>query len=95
MPAPLAPIAATALRLGTVVAVTWVIARRAEQKPKHVWREAALDDCPEGVEITKDKSEAEQNLHGNARLTRHMPLPGGKVLEVDLASITRIRLRWR
>lgn len=93
MPAPLAPIAVTALKLGTVAAATWVVARRAERQPKHVWREAALDECPDGLEVTKDRSEAEQNLHGSARLTRRLTLPGGRQVEVDIASITRIRIR--
>ncbi len=93
MPAPLAPLAVTALKFGTVAAITWIATRRADAKPKHVWREAALDECPDGLELTKDHTAAEQNLHGSARMTRRVSLPGGRRVEIDFASITRIRLR--
>ncbi|NNU78999.1 hypothetical protein HMH01_00985 [Halovulum dunhuangense] len=93
MPAPIAPIAMTALRLGAVAAAAWYVRSRTQAKPKHVWREQALDDLPEGVDLTSDKSEAERNAHAAARVRRVIRLGDGPGLEIDIATLGRIRLR--
>lgn len=92
MPAPLAPIAWTALRVGTVAAVAWYVRRQARPEPKHPWRERALDDLPEGLDVTRDRSEAEHNAHASARFRRVIRLGDGG-LEVDISGMGRIRLR--
>lgn len=93
MPLPVAPIAISALRVGTIAATAWYIGRNTKPAPKHVWREAALDDSPEGLEVTTDRSESETNAHGSVRYCRSVRLPSGKGFEVDFSSIARIRFR--
>ncbi|MEM8789766.1 MAG: hypothetical protein AAGE76_16035 [Pseudomonadota bacterium] len=93
MAAPLAPIAWTALRIGAFAATAYYVGRRAQAAPKHVWRERALDDTPEGVTVSHDRSEAETNAHGAARFRRTVRLGRGPGLEVDLTTLGRIRFR--
>jgi len=93
MPAPLAPIAWTALRLGAVAATAYYIKQRSETAPKHVWRERAMDDAEDGVGFTTDRSEGERNAHGAARFRRTIRLGNGPGIEIDLTALGRIRLR--
>lgn len=93
MALPLVPIAYTTLRIGTVAATAWYVARRTRSAPKHIWRETALDDTPEGLEVTTNRSEAESNAHASTRFTRVIRLPNGRGVEVDIAGLARIRFR--
>ena len=93
MAAPLAPIAYTALRVGAVAAVTWYIRSRNRPAPKHVWREAAMDDVADGVEVTTQKGEGERNAHGAARFRRTIRLGTGPGIEIDATAMGRIRFR--
>ena len=93
MPAPLAPIAITALRVGTIAATAWYFGRKSKRAPKHVWRETALNETADGVEVTTDRSAAEQNAHASLRYRRAIRLPNGRGIEIDFASISRIRFR--
>ena len=93
MAVPLAPISFTALRFGAVAAAAWYINRRARPAPKHVWRERALDDLPEGVDVTVDRSDSESNAHAGARLSRTVRLGQGAAFEIDIAGMGRLRVR--
>lgn len=93
MPLPVAPIVITAFRVGAIAAAAWYLGRNTKSAPKHVWREAALDDSPEGLEVTTDRGESEANAHSSVRYCRRIRLPNGKGFEVDFCSIARIRFR--
>ncbi len=93
MALPIAPIAWNAARIGGLAALAWYVRSRNRTMPKHVWREAAMDDLNDGVEITSDRGEAERNTHASARLRRSVRLgPLGEV-ELDLSAIGRLRVR--
>ena len=93
MPAPIAPIAWTALRVGAVAATAYYFGRRTRPSPKHIWRERALDDTPEGIDLTRQRNEGEANAHGSARIVRTIRLPNGRGIEVDITTLGRIRFR--
>lgn len=93
MALPLAPIALNVARIGAVAAIAWYVRRSAQAAPKHVWREAAMDDLNDGVEITADRSAAEHNGHAAARLRRTIRMGGLGAVELDLSAMGRIRLR--
>ncbi|MEM1265827.1 MAG: hypothetical protein AAGI50_07395 [Pseudomonadota bacterium] len=93
MAAPIAPIALTALRWGSIAALAYLAARRTQAAPKEVWREQALDEAPEGIELTTDGSEAERNVHGAARLNRTIRFGSGPGVEIDISALGRIRIR--
>lgn len=93
MPAPIVPIAWTVLRVGAVAAGAYYVSRRTAIAPKHVWRERALDDMPEGVDFSHDRSEGEVNSHAGARLRRVLRLGNGPGLEIDVATLGRVRFR--
>jgi len=93
MPAPLAPLAWTAIRIGAVAATAIYVGRRTRSAPKHIWRERALDDTPEGIDITRQRDTGEANAHGSARIVRTIRLPRGPGIEVDITTLGRIRFR--
>lgn len=94
MAAPLAPLAWTALRIGAVAAAAYYVQRQTRVQPKHAWREAALDETPEGVELSSDRAAGEVNGHAAGRFTRTIRLStGGPGVEVDVAALGRIRFR--
>lgn len=94
MAAPLAPIAWTALRIGAVAAVGYYVRSRAAARPKSAWREGALDEAPEGVELTGQRDAREVNGHGSARVNRTIRLSmGGPGVEIDVAALGRVRIR--
>ncbi|MEO1551804.1 MAG: hypothetical protein AAFR93_15460 [Pseudomonadota bacterium] len=94
MPAPIAPIVWTAARIGAVAAIAYYSGRASRNAPKHVWRERALDDTPEGVDLTHQREDGEANAHGSARIKRTVRLSaGGPGLEIDATALTRIRIR--
>lgn len=93
MAVPIAPLAWTALRLGAVAAASFYVSRRTRPAPKHVWRERALDDTPEGVDFTHHRSAGETNAHGSARLRRVVRVGNGPGLEIDISTLGRVRFR--
>ncbi len=93
MAAPLAPFAWTALRFGAMAATAYYVSRRTSAKPKHVWRETALDDVNDGLEVTTDRSEGEANTHSAARFRRTVRVGNGPGIEIDFAALGRVRFR--
>jgi hypothetical protein len=94
MPVPLAPIAWTALRAGAVVAVAVIAARKHRQSPQHIWRNAALDDAPDGVEFGSDTSGSRPTGHASARFRRSVRFgQTGPGIELDIGALGRVRFR--
>lgn len=93
MAAPLAPVLWTVARVGAVAALAYYSGRKHRTASKHVWREAAMDDAPEGVEITTQRNEGEANMHSAARFKRTIRMPGGAGVEIDATALGRIRIR--
>ncbi|MEM8872316.1 MAG: hypothetical protein AAGB10_02625 [Pseudomonadota bacterium] len=93
MPVPIAPIAWTAVRIGTVAAAAYYMGRRTRTAPKHVWRERALDDAVEGIEVTTQREEREANAHAAGRIRRTIRLGTGPGVEVDVTALGRVRFR--
>lgn len=94
MPAPLAPIAWTALRVGAVAAVALYTARRRRSAPPDAMRNAALNEAPDGVEITTHRQRDQAAAHGSARLRRTVRLGrNGPGVELDIGALGRVRLR--
>ncbi|MHA6265689.1 hypothetical protein [uncultured Aliiroseovarius sp.] len=90
MPLPLAPIAAIALRYGTVAVATYALARSVERGRRDQRAEDALDDAPEGMTARRD---AEQ-VNATARMRRVIRFgDSGPGIEIDAVSLTRIRFR--
>jgi hypothetical protein len=90
MAAPILPIALTALRVGAVAAVAVAAIRNRKTEPKDMHRHHAMEDLPEGVEVSSRRGEGE----GTARLKRTIRLgKTGPGVEIDLAALTRIRIR--
>lgn len=90
MPLPLAPIAAFALRYGTVALASYAIARRIETGRRDQRAEDAHDDLPEGMTL---RSETEQ-LNVTGRLKRVIRLGAtGPGLELDATAFGRFRFR--
>ena len=92
MPAPIVPIAWTALRLGAVAALA-IYAARGRSQPKHAEHERVLDDLPEGLGTHPHRAEAETALHGQGRFRRVFRLRAGPGFEIDAAALGRLRLR--
>ncbi len=94
MAAPLAPIVWTAARMGAVAAIAYYVKRRTSVQPKNIYRETAMNDTPDGVEVTAQRAEREANAHGSARLNRTFRLgPNGPGFEIDATALGRIRFR--
>ena len=93
MAAPLAPLAWTALRVGAVAATAYYVSRKTQKMPKDIWRERAMDETRDGIDLTADRSGDEGNYHGSARLRRVIRVGNGPGLEVDLTALGRIRIR--
>lgn len=93
MPAPLAPIAWTALRFGAVAAIA-LYAARGRSLPKHGEHERVLDDLPDGLGTHPHRAEAETALHGQGRFRRVVRFgSAGRGFEIDAAALGRLRLR--
>jgi len=90
MPLPLAPLAAVALRYGTVAVATYAFARTMERGHRDQRAEDALDDTPEGLTARRDNEQL--NATGRFRRTIRFGTSGPGV-EIDAASLTRIRFK--
>ncbi|MBT2132307.1 hypothetical protein [Aliiroseovarius lamellibrachiae] len=90
MALPLAPIAAVALRYGTVAMATYALARTVEKGRRDQRVEDALDDIDEGITTRRDP----EQVNATARIIRTIRLGNtGPGVEIDLTSLTRIRFR--
>ncbi len=90
MALPLAPIAAVALRYGTVAVATYALARAVEKGRRDQRVEDALDDLPEGITARREP----EQINATARIIRTIRLGNtGPGVEIDLTSLTRIRFR--
>lgn len=93
MPAPLAPIAWTAIRFGAVAAVA-LYAARARSVPKQAEHDMMLDDLPEGLIAHPHRAGDQGAMHGAGRMKRVFRLgPSGPGVEIDAAAIGRLRFR--
>jgi hypothetical protein len=92
MPAALAPLAWTAIRLGAVAAVA-LLASRSASRPKDAAQQAVLDALPEGIGGHSHRSEAERAVHGHGRMRRVFRFRGGPAVEIDASALGRVRLR--
>jgi hypothetical protein len=93
MPAPIVPLAWTALRLGAVAAVALYTAR-GRSMPKDVEHDFVLNSLPEGLAAHPHRAEAEQGMHGHGRLRRTIRIGrGGPGIEIDAALLGHFRLR--
>lgn len=93
MALPLAPIAITAARYGTVMAVAYYIARRNKGLPK-VSEEAAHEDVDEGISVRHHRSADATQTNADARLKRTIRLgPNGPGIELDATALGRIRIK--
>ena len=94
MPLPLAPIAATALRIGlrygTVALAGYAMARSVERGRRDQRAEDALDDTAEG--LTARREPEQMSATGRFRRVLRMGT-AGPGLEVDATALGR--LRWR
>lgn len=97
MPAPaaLAPVAWKVAQFGAVAAVAWIAARnRRPAGPREIWRERVMDDVDEGIETDFSRSREEARAGAAVRFRRGIRLGGkGPGVEIDIAGLTRVRLR--
>lgn len=94
MALPLAPIAAVALRYGTVAIATYALARSVERSRRDQRVEDALDEMPEGLTARHARAHETQEVHATGRIRRVIRLgKSGPGVEIDAVSLTRIRLR--
>ena len=89
---PLAPAAVTALKLGGVALVTWLVARRVQLARIDQRAEDALDDLPEGLAAARPRDREQVNAAG--RFRRRIGLAGtDRAIEIDAAFLARLRAR--
>lgn len=90
MPLPLAPVAAFALRYGTVALATYAVSRQIERGRRCQNAEDAHDAVAEGVTLRSEK----EQLNATGRLKRVIRLgQSGPGLEVDASAFGRFRFR--
>ncbi len=89
---PLAPpVAAFALRYGTVALAGYAIARTVEKGRRDQRAEDALDEVPEGLTARRDPPEQVNATHRFCRVIRLGST--GPAIEIDATTLTRIRFR--
>lgn len=94
MPAPLMPVFWTVARVGAMAAVYVYANKRRLSQPKEVFREAALDEVPEGLDMQTHRAEGETAANAAGRWRRVVRFKeGGPGLEVDATWLGRIRFR--
>lgn len=90
MPLPLAPVAAVALRYGTIVLAGYAIARAIEPGRRCQKAEDAHDRLDEGVTLRREADQA----NATARLRRVIRLgENGPAVQVDASAFGRIRVK--
>ncbi len=94
MALPLAPIAALALRYGTVALASYALARSVEPGRRDQRIEDALDDIPEGVTARRGRGTERDQVNATGRFRRVIRLgKNGPGVALDVTSLARIRLR--
>ncbi len=94
VPAALPPLAIYALRAAAVGAVIAYVARRREKGPRDLYRESALNDAPEGLELDAERKPGEARMDAAGRYRRVIRLGrNGPGIEIDAAGLGRLRLR--
>lgn len=90
MPLPLAPIAATALRMGAFAVVVYAIRSIREPLRRDQRAEDAMDELGEGVAFRRD----DEQVNGGARLKRTIRVGAtGPGVEIDASALGRVRFR--
>lgn len=90
MALPLAPIAAVALRYGTVALITYAATRQFHSGHRDQRAEDALDDTPEGLTWHRQ----DEQINASTRYTRTFRLgTTGPAVEVDYTSLHRLRIK--
>lgn len=93
MALPLAPIAVAALKYGSVAAAAYGLARQIGPGRRDQAGEDALDRVPEGLTAHRPTDRADQG-NATARFRRVIRLgANGPGIEIDAATIARIRFR--
>lgn len=93
MALPIAPIAATALRYGTLAAVTWYVAKRSKGLPS-VAEEAAHEEVDEGISLRHHHKADAAQANADARIKRSFRFgAGGPGIEIDATALGRIRIK--
>ncbi len=90
MPLPLAPIAAIAVRYGTVAFATYALASKVERGRRDQRAEDALDELAEGTSLRREAGQANATTRFR-RVIRLGPTRPG--IEVEFSSISRVRIR--
>ena len=93
MPAPLIPVFWTVAQVSALAAVAVYANKRRVSQPKHVYREAALDDVAEGLDMSTHRAEGETSVNGAGRWRRVIRFGDKGGLEVDASLLGRIRFR--
>lgn len=90
MPLPLAPLAAFALRYGTVALATYAVTRSIETGRRCQHAEDAFDKTPEGVTARREN----EQLNATGRMRRVIRFgDGGPGIEIDATALGRVRFR--
>lgn len=93
MALPLAPIAFTAVRYGTVLAFAYYLSRRNKGLPT-VSEEVAHDDVDEGVSMKHHKTDDARQANVDARLKRAIRFgTNGPGIEIDASALGRFRIK--
>lgn len=92
MPIPIAPIALTAARYGTVALIAYAASRRLQPGHTRQQAEDALDGVEEGLSIHRPRDRDQVNA--SARWRRVVRLGrAGPGVELDLSALGRLRFR--
>ena len=90
MPLPLAPIAAIAVRYGTVALASYAVARKIERGRRDQRAEDAFDEVPEGLTARREP----EQVNATARIRRVFRLgTSGTGIELDASALGRLRFR--
>lgn len=90
MPLPLAPLAATALRVGAVAAIAYALAKTREPARRDQRAEDAMDELHEGLSLRRDP----EQVNAAARMVRTIRLGTcGPGVEIDASALGRLRVR--
>jgi len=89
---PLAPVAVTGLRLGTVALMAYAASRKIHRATIRQDSEDSLDKVPEGVGVAHPADR--EQINAEARWRRVIRLgPSGPGLEIDATALGRLKFR--
>lgn len=92
MPLPLAPIAAIAVRYGTVALIAYAVTRRLERAETHQANEDALDRIDEGLGVHRPTDRQQINAQGCWRRVIRFGASGPGI-ELDASALGRLKFR--